>query len=142
MMIDRLAHVAMTINGAIDSGFFEVPLDDTCKHIRRGDILEYLEQYLDEYFDIELLSPVDRLELVLDWVQMEKSMAPRLRFGVEKNGLCLLMGYLLESIRRSYAECVDQRIRNGLPIIEAPMLEFEENAQPSSEDSLDFDDEL
>jgi hypothetical protein len=126
MMINRLTKLAMQLISAIDSGRYDdIPVAEIRRHIRNGDLLEYLEGRMYQYVDGRFLEPTEKLELAMDLAQLEAKRSPCHDFGVEKNGLCLLLGYLLDSIDGDYAEIVDNRIRNGLGLIEAPMVEDE-----------------
>lgn len=100
MRVCRLSNVAHELNAALGSGRFrDITMADVRKHIDQCTIFEFLSERLGIGVPLSVLSPVDRLELSLDWDSMS-GCVERFRFDGHLNGLCLLNGYLLKGIAR------------------------------------------
>ncbi len=97
MRINILTQVAFEILGIIDSGEFSSVTIDAVKHgIEAGTMFDFLAN---AGGDFTLLGAAERLELVSEWQSLLDVNARR-KFGVENNGLCLLIAFLLEGIQR------------------------------------------
>jgi hypothetical protein len=100
MRIYKLTTLAQALNAALGSGrFHDITYDDVRRHIEYGTIFEFLAKRLDIAVPISALDAADRLELSLEWDWMYGCVEP-FRFDGHRNGLCLLIGYLLEGIAR------------------------------------------
>lgn len=100
MRIYKLTNFAQHLNAALASGqFHDVSDGDVWKRIEDGSIFEFLQGRLGFSLAISALQPVDRLELVLEWDFLRDCVEPFCSDG-QRNGLCLLVGYLLEGIAR------------------------------------------
>lgn len=98
MRIYKLTNFAQLLNGALGSGkFLDIPSDEVRRHVDDGTIFEFLKEKLGPSPAIDFLSPVDRLELLLEWDMMRGCVDP-LPFNGHRHGFCLLIGYLLEGI--------------------------------------------
>jgi hypothetical protein len=100
MRIYKLTHLAHHLNAALGCGeFHDITYQDVWRHIDDGTIFEFLSDRLGIAVPLSALQPVDRLELMLDWDNLRGCVEP-FPFDGHRNGLCLLVGYLLEGIAR------------------------------------------
>ena len=99
MRIYKLTNLAQQLNDALGSGkFHDIATNDVWSRIEEGRIFDYLSERLDLRVPLSTLSPMDRLELLLDWDNMRGCVEP-VRFGRSgSNGLCVLISYLLAGI--------------------------------------------
>lgn len=113
MKINRLTFVAFQLNGALGSGRFnDISIAEVKGHIREGSILEFLKNRLGHQLDLSLLEPLEKLNLVMEWADMASAVHNGI-LCVDKNGLCLLVGYLLEGIQRRASTLRKHAVANG-----------------------------
>lgn len=102
--IQRWARLAIQLNGAVDTGSYahlSVPI--VIKEIKTGDIFGLLERELPtSVWEIARLTDVDRHTLSKIWKPMADGFEPR-QHHVERNGLALLVAYLLNLIDHAHA---------------------------------------
>jgi hypothetical protein len=102
--IQRYARLAIQLNGAIDTGDYahlSVPVVIT--EIKGGDIFAMLKRELPaSVWEIAKLTDVDRHTLTKIWKLSADGFEPR-QYHVERNGLALLVAYLLNLIDHSHA---------------------------------------
>ncbi len=104
MRIYKLTVVASAISHALVSGRFKgFGYDDAIRRIEDGTIFDYLSHEIGLLVPVSVLAPVDRLELLIEWEQFIGCIEPY-RFRAHRDGLCLLLGYLLEGIDRRVSE--------------------------------------
>ena len=114
MKIIALTHIAFQLNGAVGSGRYDdITIAEVKKHIREGTILEFLVSRMGEDLDIGLISPLQRLELVLQWSEFVECIHESRKLCVDRGGLCLLMAYLLEGIQCVRREWIERCERAG-----------------------------
>jgi len=100
MRIYKLTNFAHELNAALGSRRFQdISAAVVWKHIEDETIFEFLAERLGIGVIISTLSPIDRLEFILEWDSLRGYVEP-FRFDGDLNGLCLLNGYLLEGIAR------------------------------------------
>jgi hypothetical protein len=100
MRIYKLTNFAHSLNAALGSGeFHDVTYDDVWRRIDDGTIFSFLSDGLGIAVPLSPLGPADRLELLLEWDNMRGCVEP-FRFDGHGNGLCPLVGDLLEGIAR------------------------------------------
>jgi hypothetical protein len=98
MRIYKLTNLAQQLNAALGSGKFQdITSKEVWSRIEDGSIFDYLRDRLDIAVALSTLDPVDRLELLLEWENFRGCVEP-FPFNGNRNGLCLLVGYLLASI--------------------------------------------
>jgi hypothetical protein len=85
--IDRNAHIGVTVH-------------DVKERIRDGSIFRYLETRI-HGLGLSDVSNEMRADLLREWRDMEVTLNESSKLGIEKNGFCLLLGYLLEGIQRT-----------------------------------------
>jgi hypothetical protein len=102
--IQRYARLAIQLNGAVDSGAYDhlsVPV--VIKEIKTGDIFAMLRRELPATaWEIVKLTDIDRHTLEKMWRVAADAFEPR-QYHVERNGLALLVAYLLNLIDHSHA---------------------------------------
>jgi hypothetical protein len=102
--IQRYARLAIQLNSAVDSGDYghlSVPV--VIKEIKTGDIFDLLKRELPAgVWEIVKLTDVDRHTLAKMWKLAADGFEPR-QYHVERNGLALLVAYLLNLIDHSHA---------------------------------------
>ena len=102
--IQRYARLAIQLNGAADSGdYAHLTVPVVVKEVRTGDIFTLLKRELPaSVWDIVKLTDIDRHTLSTMWKMAADGFEPR-QYHVERNGLALLVAYLLNLIDHSHA---------------------------------------
>lgn len=104
---------------AVCSGLYpDLTIAEVRRRIQDQTILDFLQKRMELDFDIGLLTPGEKMELLSDWEDMELAIDARRKRGIEEHGLTLLLAYVLESIQRAYQQNLEQRRLAELPIIE------------------------
>src|SRR5690606_39160604 len=99
--ITNLTFLAFYLNGALDSGKYdEISINEVAEHIEMGSIFNFLSSRLENDIDLSIFDDSKRKELVEEWQDMLSAISTCRKFGVERNGLCLLLAYLIEGIQR------------------------------------------
>lgn len=100
MRIGYLTFLAFNLNGAIDTGKYgNVTYREVADHVDAGTIFDFLGTRLAKDIDLSIFDAERKTALVAEWQDM-RGVDARRKFGVENNGLCLLMAYCLEGIQR------------------------------------------
>ena len=102
--IQRWARLAIQLNGVVDTGAYtHLSVRIIIKEIQTGDIFGLLERELpSSVWEIAKLTDVDRHTLSKIWKPMADAFEPR-QYHVERNGLALLVAYLLNLIDHAHA---------------------------------------
>lgn len=101
MRITNLTFLAFNLNGAIDTGkYADVGFDEVGRAIDNGTIFGFLAKRLEGDIDLSIFDATRKAELLTEWQDLRNAVSARRKFGVEKNGLCLLLAYCLEGIQR------------------------------------------
>ena len=102
--IERWCRLAIQLNGAAESGQFEhLTTSLMVSALERGEVFQILERELPAAaWDICKLSDVDRHELTREWQVFAKAYDPQ-QFHVNRNGLALLVAYVLHMIAIRHA---------------------------------------
>jgi hypothetical protein len=86
----------------IDAGEHEgVPKDEISKQIDNGNIFKYLEDNFQPSISLGLenLSEEDKYHLLGEWQSMANATISEADLGVSKNGICLLLAYVIEGFQ-------------------------------------------
>lgn len=79
-------------------------MDVTCQEIvdkiSDRSVFNYLRTRLAADIDLSILSAENQRILVDEWQEILGVVNARRKFGIGRNGLCLLIAYLLEGIQR------------------------------------------
>ena len=113
MRIHKLTVPAQRIVQLLDAGQIDrISVDELASSLGQGRIFELLRERLEIAVPLSILTPVDRLELLMEWTDLEGTYASH-ELGIERSGLCLLLYWLLEGIQRR-ASNSDYRLTNEL----------------------------
>ena len=100
----RWTILATHLNGAIDTGkYAAITVDVIVRELQDGDIFAFLARELGSDIDLSKLTDVDRHGLRNHWLVFAKAYEPY-QFHVRRNGLALLVGYLLHLIGIRHAK--------------------------------------
>ena len=102
----RWAVLAAYLNGAVDSGkYHHIDTTVVLKHVNDGDVFEFLGTELgqDVEYGLAKLTDVDRHKLLNHWRTMAEGYETY-QFHVRRNGLALLVAYLLHLIGVRHAQ--------------------------------------
>jgi len=120
--VDKLHIVSLTdalfmLNGAIDAGRSEgVTLQEVHAHLEEGDLVEHLEQRLGVQFS-GVRSGTEQNKLFIEALKYVRDVIDgreRRKFGVEHNGVCMLIAYITEIIQ-SASWNIDSLPMHGQP---------------------------
>ena len=101
MEISKLTFVGFDLNGALGSGKYnDITIEDMKEKIRKRTVFSYLQQKLRDDIDLSILTDEDKKEFNDEWIDLVEAIDEKRKMAVEKNGLCLLIAYLLEGIQR------------------------------------------
>ena len=103
--IQRWSRLAIQLNGAAESGRFDhVTIALIVSQLEGGRVFQFLQRELPaKVWEICKLSDVDRHELSREWTMLAKAYDPE-QFHVTRNGLALLVAYVLHMIDVRHAE--------------------------------------
>src|SRR5438105_3113839 len=102
--ISRWLKLAIQLNGAIDTGQYEeMTTEVVVREIRAGTLFDTLREKLPaDVWTISKLTDVDRHTLMKMWRHMSEAFEPY-QFHVRRNGLALLVAYVLHAIDIQHA---------------------------------------
>lgn len=101
MRITNLTFLAFNLNAALDTGkYADLTFKEVADCIEDGSIFNFLKKRLGNDIDLSIYDQNKQNELIAEWQDLLNAVSARRKFGVESNGLCLLIGYLLEGIQR------------------------------------------
>lgn len=101
MKTTQLAMLGWILNGAIDSGKFEhVSVEDVYSRIENGTIIDLLDEVLEGDDHGVNFKEEHKAELKNKWETHANVFAPS-DLKVERNGLNLLLAYVLEDMQQS-----------------------------------------
>jgi len=105
MKIVRMTFLGFYLNGAAGSGRYDdISIADMKQAIRAGTVFDVLERRLGHDVDLSILDNDDRAELLREWRGLADDVDEDRKLCVERNGLCLLVAYLLEGIQQRAKE--------------------------------------
>ncbi len=103
MRLNQLTYFVNEINAAIDTGKYrDISIKEVEDHIEREDLIPYLRDRLGEDVDLSLLTPEVSEELNSKLLGIFGGYygQERRKWGVENNGLCLLIAWSTEIIQQ------------------------------------------
>lgn len=101
MRVSQLTFLGFYFNGALGSGKYEdISIREVKEKIRAHTIFDYLKSKLGSDIDLSALSSEDQMELNREWEDLADAVDESRKMCVERNGLCLLVAYILEGIQR------------------------------------------
>lgn len=101
MRISELTFIGFQLNGALGSGKYDdISIADVKERIRDGTIFGFLERRLGEDLDLSITTPECREELTTEWEEMSDCIPEGGKLCVDRDGLCLLVAYILQGIQK------------------------------------------
>lgn len=101
MTIADLTSTGFQLVGALDAGKHGTfSVQQVKDELDYGDIFAFLERQLAGDIDLNLLNEDKRREIKELWLDLALAVNERRKFGVEQDGICLLIAYCLEDIQR------------------------------------------
>ena len=107
MNFSKLTYLIISLNSAIDSGKYQtIDLEEVKTQVERENIFAWLEQTLGKDIDLSLYNAETRSEIskMLADGEVGWSGQDRRKFGVEKQGLCLLLAWVNELVQNRFRE--------------------------------------
>ncbi|MGL4961466.1 MAG: hypothetical protein ACRC67_09550 [Inquilinus sp.] len=96
-----MAIVAFSLNSLIDKGNHKnITPEKIHDKIRSGTIISFLNEEFGNYIDFSLLDDADKKELLEEWQGFSNAVDARRKFGVEHNGITLLLAYIIEGMQQ------------------------------------------
>ena len=101
MRLSSLTYIITELNALIDTGRHNISLAEVKKHIQAGDILQFIVVNTERDIDLSALSPEQETEIVagLQDILTTFDGTERLKWGIENNGLCLVLAWVNELIQ-------------------------------------------
>jgi hypothetical protein len=96
--IPRYTFLAFEINALLDLGL-SASVEDVLNRLDDGTIIDWLATTFEGKVDLSLYGAAERETMAEELVQMTAANA-RKKFGVERNGLCLLVAYCLQILQQ------------------------------------------
>jgi hypothetical protein len=87
------------LNHAIDTGEYEITIKEMRDAVNNAAVPTLLKERLGRDVDLSIVTVRDWAELHKEWQALVAAVDHDRKFGVSRNGLCLLVAYLLESIQ-------------------------------------------
>jgi len=97
----KLTQLGFCFVAVIDSGEHEdVSREEVVLHIQQGTIFEFLGRFTDiAGWGLGSLSDDDKRHLLGEWQSLANAVDSHRKFGVSRNGICLLSAYIIEGIQ-------------------------------------------
>ena len=98
----KFRHLVWEFNAVLDTGKYDgITPEEVKSHIRAGTISRFLEVRFSGDLDLSYMEAEDWAELSDEWQRIDNAVdARRKMVGIENRGLCLLLGYALESFQQ------------------------------------------
>ena len=101
MRLAARTYAAFALNGALDTGrYADLSIDELRPAIDAGRVFPLLEQRLGADYRLGWLSDEERAELSDEWSRFSNGLDARRNLLIGRNGLCLLIAYVLEGIQQ------------------------------------------
>lgn len=99
--ISFLTYVGFELNAALDGGYGKgVTLEGVRRALERRQLFPYLESELGARTDLSMLDDALREAMTAEWADFAEAINAERKMGVRRNGLCLLIAFVLESVQR------------------------------------------
>jgi hypothetical protein len=95
----RFTSLGFQLNALLDRGE-ALDIGDTRKHISNRSLFGWLRESFGDELDLSLYRPDDEAEVLGLFESLSNAMNSRRKFGVEQNGLALLVAYCLEGLQQ------------------------------------------
>ena len=105
MTLSELTFLILNLNSLVDGGYHEgVPMEEAKTHIDRGDVFDWLSQKFAGHIDLSIYpaNGKTRGEITkgLQDILGGNSGRERRKWGVENNGICLLIAWVNELVQQ------------------------------------------
>lgn len=101
MRVRQLTFLGFYLNGALGSGKYDdITIEEVKTRIRNRTIFDYLKDKLGMDIDFTVLSAEDKQEMIEEWESLADNVDESRKMCVDRNGLCLLVAYILEGIQK------------------------------------------
>lgn len=94
----RYTFLAFEINHQIDEGK-KLDIEETKSHIVDGTLFDWLKGQYDD-MDLSLYREDEKSKVLELFVSLKENVDSRRKFGVEKDGLSLLLAYCIEGLQQ------------------------------------------
>jgi len=98
----KFTHLGFLLNALLDCGS-ALDIDDTRKHIGDGSLFNWLTETFGNDIDLSLYRPDDEATVLDLFESVANAANSRRKFGVERNGLALLVAYCFEGLQQLHA---------------------------------------
>jgi hypothetical protein len=93
------------LNALLDTGKYNsVTIESVKEAISTRSVPSYLKRISGGELDVSLLQTDDWNALYSEWEDMSNAIDAERKMGVRRNGICLLIAYLTESLQRTIRE--------------------------------------
>jgi len=96
----QYTYLAFNLNSLLDGGSL-LDYDETVAHIGDGTLFGWLEEKFRNKIDLSLLDVTDAATVLEHFQSLANAVDAERKFGVRKNGLCLLIAYCVECIQQA-----------------------------------------
>lgn len=95
----RFTLLALHLNALLDGGH-ALDIQHTRVHVDTGDVLDWLTGHFGGAVDLSLMGPSDRAIVIEAFQGYANTIDAQRKFGVQRNGLALLLAYCIEGIQQ------------------------------------------
>jgi hypothetical protein len=95
----RFTSLGFHLNALLDRGK-ALDIDDTRKHVSDGSLFGWLKESFGDDLDLSLYRPDDEAVVLELFGSLSNAVNSRRKFGVEQNGLALVVAYCLEGLQQ------------------------------------------
>jgi hypothetical protein len=129
-------YAAFALTGALDTGRYDdLSVDEIRPAIDDGSVFAFLERRLGSDYRLGRLSDGERAELADEWMHCSNAIDARRTSLVERNGLCLLIAYVVNGIQKARPSTPRSRTSPGIggtdPYNPTDAAAFPLNSEPS-----------
>ena len=97
----KFRQLVWDFNALLDTGKHDgITVDEVTRHAGNGTISGFLKDRFGGEIDTSLIEPEDWLVLNDEWQSFSNAIDERRKMGIENKGVCLLLGYALESLQQ------------------------------------------
>lgn len=97
----KFRHLVWEFTALLDTGKHDgITVDEVKRHAGNGTIPAFLKDRFGGEMDTSVLEPEDWIELSEEWQSFENTMDEERKMGIKNKGVCLLLGYALESLQQ------------------------------------------
>ena len=97
--ITRYTHLGVQLNSLLDQGK-TLDYRETKEHIEDGSLFSWLKEQFASDIDLSLYTDEDKREMLDVFENLANAVDARRKFGVEYNGLALLVAHCFEGVQQ------------------------------------------